>query len=99
MDTPHRHVNEIFKEIDRLAYLLSIFLLIILVLLYFVIPLMALSTYTESFLTDLITNFIPTILLFDISYIAIRKFQNLRNKYEQQVFLAGCRRDKLYYPV
>ena len=83
---PIEHMEEIFKEIDRLAYLLSIFLLVILVLLYFVIPLVNLTSYFADFLTSLITNLIPTILLFDTSYIVIRRFQTLRNKYDQQTF-------------
>jgi hypothetical protein len=80
--------EDIFKEIDKIALLLSVGVLIFLIVLYFwFLEIATVSENVRQFAEAIITNLIPTFLLFCVSYLLIRRFQILRTKHSQQQFV------------
>jgi hypothetical protein len=81
----HERTEKIFRELDRLAFWVSVILLATLTILYFIMPQMGfISESVQTFLLAVITNLIPTILFFSLSYILVRRFQILRAESSQK---------------
>lgn len=81
----HERMEKVFKELDRLSFWGSIILIATLTMFYFFISQMGfISDNIKAFLIGIITNLIPTFLLFCISYFLIRRFQILRTEFSQK---------------
>jgi Mg2+ and Co2+ transporter CorA len=85
-------IDNVFKELDRIAFWVSLVVITFLVIVYFLLPSTTIDDDVQYFLQSVITNFIPTILLFMFSYILVRKFQKLRSEYNQETTVQNISR-------
>lgn len=93
----HGDEGDIWGELDYLISLSTLALIIVFTLLYFAIPHWKLGQVLETFIMSIITNIIPVLLLFVISYALLRRFQRIRSRYERRNLIndvtSGIRRE------
>lgn len=72
--------DKLFKELDRLAFISSTFLIVVLIVIYFVVAQSTPTSVIREFILAIITNLIPVLIIFVISYVLLRHFQEIRSE-------------------
>jgi heme/copper-type cytochrome/quinol oxidase subunit 2 len=73
--------SDLWKQIDRLIFIISVLGLIILVGAYFIIAnLQTIDAIIRNFVLNIIVNIIPTFLLFIGAYLVFRHIEKLRSE-------------------
>jgi len=81
----HERIEKIFRRLDKIAFWVSLSLLVTLTILYFFLPKMGfIPDDGKLFLAAIITNLIPTILVLCLSYMLIRELQIIRAESSQR---------------
>jgi uncharacterized membrane protein YhaH (DUF805 family) len=75
----HRE-NELLKELDRLAFIGSAFLMLILIVVYFVVDQGTHHSIVQDFVLSVVTNLIPVLIIFVASYVLFRRVQEIRSE-------------------
>lgn len=78
--------QELLGALDRLIFVIAAVALIVLTASYFILPeLLTIPLSVKDFLQAIITNLIPVLLLFILSYVAYRRIQSIRSQHEIEV--------------
>lgn len=94
MDTSSQEITKhLLSELDRLAYRVSIILMIVLIGVYYLlweyVPPNTRFTFVRDLGLSLITNFIPIFLVFAASYVLFRKIQEIKSSQETSDTIRG----------
>lgn len=85
--------QELLGALDRLIFVIAAVALVVLTASYFILPsISTISQPVKDFLQAIITNLIPVLLLFILSYVAYRRIQSIRSQHDTEVlanFVAG----------
>ncbi len=88
-DKREQREKALWKELDRLAFWASLFTITLLTVAYFLIASSAPSdtqvlSIAHTFALNVIANLIPTFILFVVSYVLLRRVQNLKTSKESE---------------
>ncbi len=100
MSTKNSNTDVLLQEFDRWTFWGAISLIIILIGVYFLIAIVfknLIFTELKDFILAILSNIIPTFILFIFSYFLFRKIQNIRDDHHEQRLVSLIKEEIIHF--